>query len=450
MNKEVKEKLPVIPSGKDEMNLVEFPITLLSKRHTSSDKTIEFTDTIIGENNKIINRNWIVTGSDKFGLPLIQDNDVWLAILLIGKEQCFESRKINFSRYSLCKMMNWKKGGNKYKRIEDALNRLSGVRVYAKNSFWDNEKKGYITKNFGIIDDYEILDAGKHYPGQEFFPFSYVNLNEVIFKSIKSGYIKNLDIQLYFSLNSVIAKRLYRYLDKKRYGRGKFEINLFTLAYSHLGFNPETYKYPSDIKRKLNKAHKELKETGYLKSASYVSTADGKSEKVSYRFVNNIKNSKGDRLKELGEKNKLLERLLLVGVTQGVAEQLIRDYSAEVVNLQLEALSYRKAKDPAAFLVSSIQENWAFPSEFMDKLKSKERSDGEISRQKKEFKDKRKRREKIERYIDSLSKDEAIDLEKRAKERAYEEGGDFLKGKDLPPMIIKSYVFTIAKEKLGL
>jgi len=135
MKKEKNKLSTPVLVGKDEMNIVEFPITLLSRRHMSSEKTIKFSDVIAGEDNKPVRREWIVTGSDEFGLPLSQDNDVWIALLLMARERGFKDRKVYFSRYKLCKIMNVKKGGNKYQRIEDALNRLTGVRIYAKNAF---------------------------------------------------------------------------------------------------------------------------------------------------------------------------------------------------------------------------------------------------------------------------------------------------------------------------
>ncbi len=90
MNEHNNEKTPLpIPMGKDEMNLVEFPITLLSKRDLKKVKTLEFSDTIYGEGNKIMKREWIVTGSDKFGLPLADDNDVLLCYITDRKRNRF-------------------------------------------------------------------------------------------------------------------------------------------------------------------------------------------------------------------------------------------------------------------------------------------------------------------------------------------------------------------------
>jgi hypothetical protein len=159
--------------------------------------------------------------------------------------------------------MGLKPGGSGYKQIEEALDRFKGTSIKAKNGFYDNARKFYATKNFGIIDDYELMDSSKPGPpGQDNFPFSYVNLGEVLYESIQAGYIKSLNMKTYFELEGPLAKRLYRYLDKKAYNKKKFEINLFTLAEVHLGL--QKCKYLSQIKQQLSHAHEELVKAGFL------------------------------------------------------------------------------------------------------------------------------------------------------------------------------------------
>ncbi len=59
--------------------------------------SLQISDTIISEGGKPIKREWIVTGSDKFGLPLAADNDLLMAILAIGKENNFKTQTLKFS-----------------------------------------------------------------------------------------------------------------------------------------------------------------------------------------------------------------------------------------------------------------------------------------------------------------------------------------------------------------
>lgn len=455
-----KPEQQIPETGKDEMNLVEFPITLLSKRHESEEKTIEFYDTITGKGGAPTKRQWTVTGSDKYGLPLAQDNDVLLALLLVGKKQKFSSKKIHFSRYRLLKIMGMKTGqGSNYKRIEEALDRLMGVRIKAKNAFWDNERKGYVTKAFGIIESYELFDSSVPKAiTQDSFPFSYVNLNDELFESIKAGYIKSIDAGIYFKLNSAIAKRLYRYLDKKRYdGKRMFEIDLFTLAHTHIGFDRDTYKYGSLIKNKLNPAHQELIDTGFLKSVAYKETADKTSEKVIYTFGKKAEipepartepaiSDQEEHLDELP--GDLLNELLGIGIDQKVAEQILREYPEEAVREQIEALPHRRAEDPPAVLIASIRGNWTMPGSYMGKQRSDRQEASELEKRRQEEKQKAEHRERIEKHKDSLSREELAELTRQARELAKKEGGTYYREREVPLYVISGYLHGLIEKRL--
>lgn len=463
MKKDAQQTLQVT-SGKDEMNLVEFPITLLSKRQNDSRKTIKITDVISGEKNQPITREWIVTGSDEFGLPLAMDNDVLLALLIMGKEKDFQSPVINFSRYKVLEMIDQDtKAGSNYKRIEEALDRLTGVRIKAKNAFWDNNSKGYVTVNIGIFDEYQLFEGKpkKNEQHQRRLSLSYVRLNETLFQSIKSGYIKSFDAKLYFGFKSAVTKRLYRYLDKKRYdGKRKFEINLYALAYVHLGFSDDAYKYASDIKKKLDNAHEELIKVGFLKSVEYQKTADGSSEKVTYIFGKKGELPDGatrqiteGTVKEASaavHKNGIVLKLMEFGITQAAAEQIAREYPTGLIEEQIGALAYRKAEDPAAMLICAIQNNWALPSKYQEQTLQERRDEEEEQQRTQEEREKMERRGKIEKYLSSLSRDEMVELTGEAKKKAREEGGAFLRSREVPAYMVNAYVHMIVEKRLGL
>src|SRR5205085_10148157 len=79
---------------------------------------------------------------------------------------------------------------------------------------------------------------------------SVARLGQPLVQSYERRYTKGLDATFYFSLTRPLGKRLYRYLDKGRNGRGSFEIGLRALA-DVLGLE---YRYPSDIKDGLVEA----------------------------------------------------------------------------------------------------------------------------------------------------------------------------------------------------
>jgi hypothetical protein len=256
--------------SRDEMNLAEFPLTVLSKRSDPSVKTLEFSDVVKGKNGDTINRKWIITGADKFGLPTSSDDEVLLGLLKLTADDGLKSRKIHFTRYELLKILRWTTEGRSYTRLQNALDRLSGVRIKATNAFYDNESKLHSTRNFGIIDAYEINDGRDTQPS--FFTWS-----EVLFKSFQVGFIKKLDLEFYLDLQSAVSKRLYRYLDKHFWYRSRIQVNLFILAHEKIGVS-RNYVYASSLRQQLEPALDELKEKGML--SSYEFLGKGKSTEV--------------------------------------------------------------------------------------------------------------------------------------------------------------------------
>lgn len=256
--------------SRDEMNLAEFPLTVLSKRADPSIKTLEFSDSVKGKNGDVINRKWIITGADKFGLPTSSDDEVLLGLLKLTADDGLRSPKIHFTRYELLKILRWTTEGRSYVRLQNALDRLSGVRIKATNAFYDNESKLHSTRNFGILDAYEINDGRDTRPS--FFTWS-----EVLFKSFQVGFIKKLDLEFYLDLQSAVSKRLYRYLDKHFWYRSRMQVNLFVLAHEKVGIS-RNYVYASSLRQQLEPALEELQEKGVLSEFEFV--GKGKSTDV--------------------------------------------------------------------------------------------------------------------------------------------------------------------------
>jgi len=252
------------------MNLAEFPLTVLSKRADPSIKTLEFSDTVKGKNGDVINRKWIITGADKFGLPTSSDDEVLLGLLKLTADDGLRSPKVHFTRYELLRILRWTTEGRSYVRLQNALDRLSGVRIKATNAFYDNESKLHSTRNFGILDAYEINDGRDTRPS--FFTWS-----EVLFKSFQVGFIKKLDLEFYLDLQSAVSKRLYRYLDKHFWYRSRMQVNLFVLAHEKIGIS-RNYVYASSLRQQLEPALEELRDKGLLSEFEFV--GKGKSTEV--------------------------------------------------------------------------------------------------------------------------------------------------------------------------
>ncbi len=251
-------------SSRDEMNLAEFPLTVLSTRANPALKTLEFSDHIRGKNGELLERKWIITGADKFGLPTSSDDEVLLGLLKLTVDDGFKERKIYFTRYELLKILRWTTEGRSYSRLQKALDRLSGVRIKATNGFYDNDSKSHSTKNFGIVDAYELNDGRDLSPKPSFFIWS-----EVLFKSFQAGFIKKLDLDFYLDLKSAVSKRLYRYLDKHFWYKARVQTNLFTLSHEKIGIS-RNYAYASSLRQQLDPAVEELVASGFLGGCEYI------------------------------------------------------------------------------------------------------------------------------------------------------------------------------------
>lgn len=333
-------------TGRDEMNLAEFALGLASDRNPHGVKTIERQQSIITPDGKRLEQTWTITGSDQHGLPRAGDDDVLIALLKLASDQGLQNRVVQFSRYELMQILEWPTNGRTYKRIEASLDRLAGVRILAKNSFWDNARKSYTSLNFGLIDDYLIADqpAGGSKHGQLPIPFTHVSFNDKFFQSMRVGNMKRLDMKLYNSLPSAISKRLYRYLDKRRYRANVFDIELNNLASVNLGLDLGVRRYASQIKQHLDTAHRQLQERGFLGSWSYRWSPDRETWFVQYSFSTARLPDPTSDEDEKPSANQLA--LMACGLSQRVAAKLDRVHGDRVLEKIDIFKQLKKAKSP--------------------------------------------------------------------------------------------------------
>ena len=254
---------------RDELNFAEFPIASVSDTIADNQKTLEFSDEIFDPSTGTnVTRTLTITAADKFGLPTALDDEVLLGLMQLSCEQGFSERKVHFSRYELIKLLGWRDESKSYKRIEDSLNRWTGVTLQYRKAWWSKEEQCWVNETFHVIDQVTVYDReriarrrkmAKGAPEKALSSFVW---NETVFQSFKAGYIKSLDFDFFKSLNSAISKRMFRVLDKRFYHKARWEFDLKTFACEHIGLS-KNYSN-SELKRKLLPAVKELEATGFL------------------------------------------------------------------------------------------------------------------------------------------------------------------------------------------
>ena len=145
--------------GRDEMNLVELPLSSIADRFLDGRKTVvfvdEFWDRELGQRAM---RELAISGSDRYGLPTASDEDVLLACVQLSSMQNFKDREVHFSRYELLKLLRWPDEGKYYRRLAVSLRRWKGVTIYSNRAFYDHARKSWVNRDFGIFDNLYIYE----------------------------------------------------------------------------------------------------------------------------------------------------------------------------------------------------------------------------------------------------------------------------------------------------
>ncbi len=385
MISEENEKLQVkqisldIPrTSQESLNLADLPLFLQSKK-TSKSNTIRLVRYLRDRNgNHVYDKDgnrvtqiWTVSGSEEYGLPLACDQRTYImCIYLLLKRGDIETGKFYFSLYELLKLIGRTNSGQDYLWLNKSLNRLYTASIFTENIIYDRVKEEYIrVKRFRIFDDLETIGSRSGSPVN--VPLSYGKFNEVILNDIKCNYLLTIDIDFFRGLEHHISESLYRILNKRKYNRTSFSVGIYSLA-ELLALNVNYA--PSQLKRILDKAHKELIAKGFLKSSNYRKTSKEQVWKVTYTFPRK-QLSVGVMQYPLPEEESqsMVEELIKRGITAASAKALVEKHPNQV-NRKMEVFDWLVKtdsslieKNPAGYLRKSIEENWQPPSGFVSK-----------------------------------------------------------------------------------
>lgn len=265
----------VVPMfGKDEMNLIEFPFGPIS---ATGVKTMEVEHEAFDRRLKRrVTRKMLITGSDAFGLPRPIDDQVLVGMKLLTHEAGYQSRKVEFSRYYLCKSIGWQPDGRAYRRLEESFDRIAGTTLKFKDAWWDKGEQEWKSKTFHLIEEVDLcsrdrLDRARAASGEAEQKLCSFIWTEVIWKSFQDGFIKTLDMELFRRIGQgrrrEVPLRLFRILDKRFHHDPVAKFDLRRLAVGTLGLCP-TYS-PSQMARVLDRAGRWLADCGYLQEMWY-------------------------------------------------------------------------------------------------------------------------------------------------------------------------------------
>lgn len=269
-----------------EGNWIELPIFSLSNKFSSNTKEVirEWTD------SKNIKRGIkIRQGLQEYGLPTINDSDTLVSIFKVNAKDnpnilfndplstYIMDNKIYFTKREVAKELGYNSyGGSADKRIVDSIKTLYGTFLMSLHAgaFYDPKYNEYIIetrdKGFRIVDDYDFYKRAVVKKGKtldeivsQYKEQNWIKINDFFYNSLKNGYFKILNHEVYKQLRSGPAKRIFMLAEKWRVSRRHYQFFTYDMLYQRI---PLENSLQTKTKNKyIREAGEELLNSNYIK-----------------------------------------------------------------------------------------------------------------------------------------------------------------------------------------
>lgn len=413
-----------------EGNLLEYPIFSMERRKVSRT-TDEYT--WIEKDNVgriVIERKFKIECVR--GIPSVFDMNVFNGIMRIyvKKRGLYKKNEIHFTIYELIKEINLPiHDGKVAKDVKESLERMVNTTLHFENAFFVEKERTTVIVH--LLVRIEVYEKQR---GNRLINMIKVVLDDELVNSIERNYFKLIDFDVYNSLPSGLPRRLYEYLEKKKYKKNQFEIDIRKLAKRMPLKTPKI----SQLKELLERANNELKEKGIIDKWKY------DKNNVVYSF------HKSERFKEVEDNLFYLENLAVTfyqGLGQEkVSEVLRREGMVVLQDLIDEGYTKEEVAYALGWAADNIKEIHSIriiPKVIGQALGDKEskrlvEEKEKAEQQKRVAEDKqrveeRKKSEELDKIFEGLPKQKQAELEEKARENLIEQGvsPDFI----LPTML---------------
>lgn len=335
------------PLVKVESNVEEWPVFQLGR---SSSDSAQVEHTIVGEDGSELRQRLEVSAPGKYRLPGRFDYDVYSAVLELVEIRggMPEGGTLGFSLHELILLMGLEPSGRTYEEVKRSLRRIAATVLESDNAFWSRGQKRHISDTFSLWSVRFDSVSDKNGSGSR----HEIEFGKLFRRSFEEHYLRGLDIEFFWQLESPVAKRLYRLVDLKRDGAASWSTDLFDLQ-KRIPIGP--YGYVSKIKEKLRAAHEELVERRFLADVSY----EGKSGVV-YAVAESFR-ARRQGLELSGTKEDYIAIKLLTesGLRGDVARDLVAKHGPGHCTRYANALPHQqKLRNPAGWLKRAIEDGY--------------------------------------------------------------------------------------------
>lgn len=271
-------------TGIDERNFAELPI-ILGQKIIPGDLRLLERRILTSSGQTII---MVLKGQDR-GLPHGLDNDIWLAIQQLYREQGSPPNgRVTFTAYGLLSKVGLDSSGQYYDNLVGSLARLSETTCQITSGYYSVATDREVAVNFTPLS--AVVRTYSRQGTEERAQFE-VTINQFTTASIIGNYVKPLNLERSQSFQQPFTRVLYRLLDAKLYrlkeasqqaGRPTARLEFIESVKMWGALAGLLDEAPSKIRRALASPHADLLAQGYLKSVEYLGR--GEHQTVHYVF----------------------------------------------------------------------------------------------------------------------------------------------------------------------
>ena len=337
-----------------EINLELIPL-FLYKTRGRNEESLEAKNLIRTLEGQRLEQYVKVVGGREYGLPGPVDRDVYVGIMKLVHRMGGMSQDglVSFSLYELLKILGKNRGGNNYEKVRESLDRIADCVIYAQNAFYDNQTEQFRTHRF---TPWSVHFASTSQGQGRSAERHVLKFHEILVRSYNSGYLKTLDTDFFFALKSPMAKSLYQLVDAKRRGNLSWTVSLQQLR--QLIPMPESYRYDSKIREKIDPGLKELKRRNFLERYDYEQR--GEDQVICFRISREfVEARQRPQISLSSRERRVADGLIRHGVAAPKAEKLVSDNGAAHCQRYLEVLPHQTGiANPAGWLIKYIENAW--------------------------------------------------------------------------------------------
>ena len=300
-------------------------------------------------------RRFKYTPSEEFGDTTDFDRDVYRAMILLAhrKGGMPSDGVVFFSLYEVRRILELPDNGMSYRKIRDSIIRLQKLLVDA--DIYRKTLRGFKSEYYSVWRVNFEANEDKYGRAVE---HHWVRFDDVVVRSYKEGYVRDLDHDFYFTLSKKHARGLYSEIDLGRGNGLMWEVPLANLK-ARLGM-AASYRSPSAQKRALEPAHQEMRRKGFLARISSPDKYTIRYE-VAEQFV-----AVRTFLERswTNEEEETIRALIRNEVWPVQARELVAEKGTVLCNYYIRALPYQKwVREPGGFLYKYIKHEKPLPVE---------------------------------------------------------------------------------------